>query len=56
MEFLNSGSFVMVLGVLFALSEALAAIPSVKANSVFQLISGAVKWLYEKMKPSGAAK
>lgn len=31
---------VMILGVLFALSEALAFIPGIKANSVFQLIFG----------------
>lgn len=33
----------IVLGLLFALSEAMALIPSVKANSVFQLIFGLVK-------------
>ena len=33
----------VILGVLFALSEALALIPSVKANSVFQLVFGLVK-------------
>lgn len=45
----------MVLGVLFAISEALAAIPSVKANSVFQAIAGAIKWLKEKFAPAKAA-
>jgi hypothetical protein len=31
-------NYVMVVTVLFALSEALALIPGVKANSVFQLV------------------
>lgn len=33
----NSG---IVFGVLFGLSEALAAIPAIKANSVFELLVG----------------
>lgn len=37
-----------VLGVLFALSEALALIPSVKSNSVFQLIYNGLKKLGKK--------
>lgn len=32
-----------ILGALLALSEILALIPQVKANSVFQLIVGAIK-------------
>jgi hypothetical protein len=35
----------IVLGLLLALSEALALIPQVKANSVFQLVVGLVKKL-----------
>jgi len=34
---------VVLVGFLFGLSEVLALIPSVKANSVFQLVSGLVK-------------
>lgn len=34
---------VVILGVLFALSEALALIPSVKSNSVFQLVFNIIK-------------
>jgi hypothetical protein len=41
----------VIFGVLFALSEALALIPSVKANSVFQLIFG---WLSAEAKPPAA--
>jgi hypothetical protein len=33
----------VILGVLFAISEALAAIPAVNANSVFQLVFGWLK-------------
>ena len=56
MEFFNSSTFVMIIVVLFGISEALAAIPSIKANSVYQLVAGVIKWLYEKMKPAGGAK
>lgn len=35
---LDSGTISIVLAVLLGLSEALGAIPSVKANSVYQLI------------------
>lgn len=38
----------VILGVLLALSEALALIPAIKANSVFQLLFG---WL-QKNKPA----
>lgn len=34
--------------ILFLLSEALAAIPAIKANSVFQLISGILKSIFGK--------
>lgn len=39
---------VVILGILLALSEALALIPSVKANSVFQLVFG---WLQKQEAP-----
>ena len=34
---------VVILGFLFALSEVLALVPAVKANSVFQLVSSILK-------------
>lgn len=48
MEFITNNA-VLILGLLLALSELLAAIPSVKSNSVFQLISSGVKFFYDKM-------
>jgi len=38
----------VILGVLFALSEALALFPAIKANSIFQLVFG---WL-KKQQPA----
>ena len=35
----------IILGVLWGVSEALASIPSVKANSIFQLVVNALKKL-----------
>jgi hypothetical protein len=37
------GNKVVILGFLFALSEVLALIPSIKSNSVFTLIYNALK-------------
>lgn len=42
LEFISSHS-VVLLGFLFALSEVLALIPSIKSNSVFQLVVGLLK-------------
>jgi len=42
MEVIIANKFVII-GFLFALSEVLAISPSIKANSVFQLISNALK-------------
>lgn len=39
---------VVLLGAALAISEALALIPAVKANSVFQLVVGAIKKLAGK--------
>lgn len=36
----DSNLLAMVFGVLFGISEALAQIPQVKANSVFQVLAG----------------
>lgn len=45
----------MVFGALFAISEVLAAIPAVKANSVFGLIYSALKKIVEFLKKTPAA-
>lgn len=37
--------FIAVLGVLFAISEALSLIPAVKSNGIFQLIANILKTL-----------
>lgn len=47
MEFLVANK-ALVFGLLFAASELLAAIPQVKANSVFGLIFGFIKQLAGK--------
>lgn len=39
---------VVLVGLLFALSEVLALIPSVKSNSIFQLLVNAIKKLKKK--------
>lgn len=44
-------NLVMVLSVLLGLSEVLALIPVVKANSVFQLVLGLLKSLKDKFSP-----
>jgi hypothetical protein len=43
---------VVILGVLFFLSEALSLIPQVGSNGVFQLIFSGIKALYGKFKPA----
>lgn len=47
-EFCSSAQGALLFAALFAISEALASIPSVQANSVFQLIKNAVVWLKNK--------
>ncbi len=42
MEFIH-GNAVIILGALFAISEALALIPGIKSNSVFQLLFNIIK-------------
>ena len=41
----------LVFGVLFALSEALALIPALNSNSIFQLVFNVLKKLAGKDKP-----
>jgi hypothetical protein len=45
-----SENLVLVLGALLAVSEALALIPAVKANSVFQLALSIIKKVMPKKK------
>ena len=47
-DFLKSDAGVGILTSLFVLSEALANIPSIKANSVFQLLQGLLAKLTQK--------
>ena len=47
-NFLKSDVGVGILSSLFVLSEALANIPSIKANSVFQLLQGLLAKLTQK--------
>lgn len=42
------GQLVLILGVLLAVSEGLALIPAIKANSVFQLIFNILKSIAPK--------
>lgn len=46
MEFIQNNA-VVILAALFALSELLGLVPSIKASSVFQLIVGGLKKLQE---------
>lgn len=45
---LSTENLVMLFGVLFGISESLALIPSVKANSIFQVIATVLKALAGK--------
>jgi hypothetical protein len=40
---MDNHNLVVILGALFAVSEVLALIPSVKSNSIFQLIYNGIK-------------
>lgn len=43
--------WVLILLVLFGISESLALIPQVKSNSVFQLIFNSLKFIKDKIAP-----
>lgn len=45
---MNSVNVTIILGALLAASEALALVPSIKANSIFQLIVNIIKSLAGK--------
>lgn len=50
-EFLHGDKITLILGCLFAVSEGLAQIPSLKSNSVLQAISNGLKWVKDKLAP-----
>lgn len=45
---LDAATLAMIFGVLFGVSEALAAVPQIKANGVFQAINNILKALAGK--------
>jgi hypothetical protein len=45
----------LVLAVLLGISEALALVPQIKANSIFQAILNGLKFIKEKFLPKKAA-
>lgn len=49
--FLQSHELVVILGALLAVSEALAAIPSLKSNSVLQLVMNVLGFIKDKLLP-----
>lgn len=48
MQFLSSINWAVVFAVLYGVCEALAHIQAVESNSVFQLLTKSLKFLYEK--------
>ena len=53
---MTSETLVLILAVLLAVSEALALIPQVKANSIFQMILNILKSLVGKKSDAAAKK
>lgn len=51
MQYLSNANLAVAFAVLYFLCEALAHIPSVESNSVFQAITKVAKYLYEKFAP-----
>lgn len=49
-RFIASSEGAVIAWLLFTLSEALAAIPSVQSNSVYQAIRRLLGWVYEKVR------
>ncbi len=45
---MDQATLLLIVGVLFGVSEALSLIPAVKANGVFQLVFGVLKSLAGK--------
>lgn len=54
LEKIMSLDWIMIFGFLFALSEALAMLPFIKANSIFQAIYNGIKFVKEKLLPKKA--
>lgn len=48
MDFLHNHSVEVILAALLALSEALALIPAIKANSIFEMLSNLLQKLAPK--------
>lgn len=48
---MSQDQLIVILGVLLAVSEGLALVPALKANSVLQLVMGLLKSLKEAMGP-----
>ncbi len=48
---LKGANGAIVMGALLAMSEALALIPSVKANSIFQAVVNGLVWIKDKLSP-----
>jgi len=47
----NSAFIIALLFAMLTLSEALALIPSIQSNSIFQLVVKALKFVYNLVKP-----
>jgi hypothetical protein len=45
---IDSGTIAIILGVLLGISEALASVPVIQSNSIFQLIQNILKALVKK--------
>jgi hypothetical protein len=55
LEHLMSLNWALIFGVLFGVSEALDAIPQLKANSVWKLVMQVLGYLHEKVFPPKAS-
>lgn len=47
---LNDSTYIIILGILFGISELLSLVPSIKANGIFQLIYRFLKFLVPSSK------
>lgn len=46
---MDTNILLLIVSALLGVSELLALIPQIKANSIFQLVVNALKWLKEKL-------
>lgn len=51
LDLMKSNQGMVIMGALLSLSEALALIPGVKANSIFQAVVNGLSWLKDKLAP-----